>query len=198
MFKNKFFLIIFALAVLGILVYSLNTGSSKSAKKDYVSERKSLDENLKNDANSPLEDKSLFTGLKYFEPDSNFIQIADYQAVSEAEAINFMTTDGSKGELKKVMKATFSLGGKTFTVGIFQEGENFFLPFRDLTNDKETYGGGRYINIPAANVKGSKIEIDFNEAHNFYCAYNHTYVCPVPPPENLIDFEIRSGEKNLK
>jgi uncharacterized protein len=198
MFKNKFFLGVIALAILGILVYSLNTGSSKSATKDYLSERKSLDESLKNDKDSPVEDKSLFTGLKYYAPDSSFRLMADYQAVSDTEATNFMMTDGSKGELKKVMKATFALGGKTFTVGIFREGENFFLPFRDLTNGKQTYGGGRYINVAAANVKGNKIEIDFNDAHNFYCAYNHTYVCPMPPPENMIDVEIRAGEKNLK
>ena len=202
MFKNKVFLFIIALSVLGIIFYSLHTSEEKNSSKNYTSQlkdaRKELDKSLKNNTNSPIEDKSLFEGLKYYEPDSIFKITANYQEVSDTNKGAFMMTDSSKGELKKIAKVSFLLANKSFELILFQEDNNYFLPFRDLTNGKETYGGGRYINIPMKNLKGNKIEIDFNEAHNFYCAYNHTYVCPVPPPENFIKLEVKVGEKKLK
>jgi uncharacterized protein (DUF1684 family) len=68
-----------------------------------------------------------------------------------------------------------------------------FIPFRDNTKGKETYGGGRYLDvrIPA----NKELLIDFNQAYNPYCAYSHHYSCPVPPEENTIDVSIPAGEK---
>lgn len=61
---------------------------------------------------------------------------------------------------------------------------------------RETYGGGRYIdlNIPA----GKTIIIDFNKAYSPSCAYNYNYSCPIPPKENDLDIAITAGVKNLK
>ena len=71
--------------------------------------------------------------------------------------------------------------------------DHLFLPFTDNTNGVETYGGGRYIDlkIPAGNT----INIDFNKAYNPYCAYSDKYSCPIPPPENHLDIEIKAGIK---
>ena len=107
-------------------------------------------------------------------------------------------TDSTQTEIKKAGTATFSLDGKTFIVNVFDEGEYFLFPFRDLTSGKETYGGGRFINIPKDKLKDDKLEIDFNNAHNFYCAYNESFICPIPPKENLINTEIKAGEKKYK
>jgi uncharacterized protein (DUF1684 family) len=41
-----------------------------------------------------------------------------------------------------------------------------FLPFKDLTSGKETYGAGRYIDLDPKNEKDSQIEIDFNLAYH--------------------------------
>ncbi len=109
-----------------------------------------------------------------------------------------LMTDSTQSEIKKAGEATFMLNGENYTVSLFDEGKIYLLPFRDLTSGKETYGGGRYINIPKDNLVGDKIEIDFNNAHNFYCAYNERYVCPIPPKENFIKTEIKVGEKVYK
>ena len=42
-------------------------------------------------------------------------------------------------------------------------------------------------------VNGSPI--DFNMSYNPYCAYNTTYVCPLPPPQNHLALPILAGEK---
>ena len=71
-----------------------------------------------------------------------------------------------------------------------------FIPFTDLTNGKETYGGGRYIETtkPDSDV----LNLDFNYSFNPYCHYTTGYNCPIPPKENFLDLRIEAGEKKYK
>jgi uncharacterized protein (DUF1684 family) len=68
-----------------------------------------------------------------------------------------------------------------------------FIPFKDLTNGEDTYGGGRYLDLKIP--EGETILIDFNRAYNPYCAYNHNYSCPIPPFENHLKVKIEAGVK---
>ena len=70
--------------------------------------------------------------------------------------------------------------------------DGYFLPFRDSTSGKTTYGAGRYIDLEP-NPDGS-VTIDFNMAYNPYCAYNDSYSCPLPPVENWLQIPIEAGE----
>lgn len=78
-------------------------------------------------------------------------------------------------------------------------GGGLFLPFGDASNGRTTYGGGRYLydTIKGADLGAGKeqIVLDFNFAYNPSCAYNDRWVCPLPPPENRLEFAIRAGEK---
>lgn len=196
MFKNKVFLVIMILGIIGIMFYSL---SGSEGYVDIVKkQREQFLQNLMSENDSPVASLKDFSGIKYFEADKNLIIDADFKAESAEGQGMILMTDSTKTEIKKAGTATFSVNGKSFTVSLFDEGENFLFPFRDLTSGKETYGGGRFINIPKENLRGSTIEIDFNNAHNFYCAYNESYICPIPPKENFIDAEIRAGEKKYK
>lgn len=196
MFKNKFFLVIIILGIIGIMFYSLS--GSESYADTVKIQREDFLQNLKKENDSPIASLKDFSGIKYFEADKNFIIDADFKAESSEGQSMILMTDSTQTEIEKAGTATFSLNGKTFTISLFDEDEHFLFPFRDLTSGKETYGGGRFINIPKENLKGSTIEIDFNNAHNFYCAYNESYICPIPPKENFIDTEIRAGEKKYK
>jgi uncharacterized protein (DUF1684 family) len=72
-----------------------------------------------------------------------------------------------------------------------------FLPFTDETNGRETYGGGRYIDLREADFKNGSITIDFNKAYNPYCAFAGGYSCPKPPDENQLAIAIPAGEKKF-
>ncbi len=78
-------------------------------------------------------------------------------------------------------------------------GGGLFLPLKDETNGRDTYGGGRYLydTIKGADLGAgpSEIVLDFNYAYNPSCAYNHQWVCPLAPPENRLPFPIEAGEK---
>lgn len=67
-----------------------------------------------------------------------------------------------------------------------------FFPFTDETNGKETYGGGRYIDLRIPK-EGDSLVIDFNMAYNPYCAYSWQYSCPLVPAENQMDVEVPVG-----
>ena len=70
-----------------------------------------------------------------------------------------------------------------------------FLPFSDLTCGKESYIGGRYVDMKIQ--KGKTWTIDFNKAYNPYCAYNYEYSCPIVPLENDLNIEILAGVKKF-
>jgi len=76
-----------------------------------------------------------------------------------------------------------------------------FLPFRDATNGRETYGAGRYL-LDAA--KGAdlgpgrapnSLVLDFNFAFQPSCAFDPKWACPLAPPSNRLDLEVRAGER---
>jgi uncharacterized protein (DUF1684 family) len=82
-----------------------------------------------------------------------------------------------------------------------------FIPFRDGTNGTETYGAGRYL-VDAA--KGADLGaapgppeepdrwaliLDFNFATQPSCALDPRWACPLAPPENRLDVEVRAGER---
>jgi uncharacterized protein (DUF1684 family) len=76
-----------------------------------------------------------------------------------------------------------------------------FLPFRDATNGAETYGAGRYL-LDAAksadlggDVGGGTLILDFNFAFQPSCAFDPKWACPLAPPENRLDIEVRAGER---
>ncbi len=157
------------------------------------------------DARSPLKAGDL-KDLHFFAPDSSYKVFADFELLDETEPFRMPTYDGSAKEYVRYGIASFTLNGKPLKLTIYrsiqlmateQYKDYLFLPFTDLTNDKETYGGGRYIDLSTSSVKNNQVEIDFNKAYNPYCAYSSGYSCPVPPEENDLPVAVRAGEKNF-
>jgi uncharacterized protein (DUF1684 family) len=75
-----------------------------------------------------------------------------------------------------------------------------FVPFRDATNDTETYGAGRYLLDAAksADLGGDPVRrtlvCDFNFSYQPSCAFDPQWACPLAPPENRLDLAVRAGE----
>lgn len=195
MFKNKIFLGIFIVAILGIMYYSLNT--SANYPEEIKKSRQVYADNLLSENDSPIQNKETFSGFKYFEPDLKYKITATFKAINDSKEDLLLMTDSTSAKLKQAGIVSFELDGKNYQLTLFDEEDILLLPFRDLTNGKETYGGGRYINLKKKDLADDKIEIDFNQAHNFYCAYSENFVCPVPPKENTLAVEIKAGEKSV-
>jgi uncharacterized protein (DUF1684 family) len=78
-------------------------------------------------------------------------------------------------------------------------GGGIFLPFRDATSGRETYGGGRYLwdSVKGADLgsRDGRLTIDFNYAYHPSCTYDARWSCPLAPLENQLDVPIRAGER---
>jgi uncharacterized protein len=151
---------------------------------------------------APIKETEGFTGLNYFEPDVAYKVNTRLVLTKDTALYTIEMSDGQQESYERYAYADFKLKAKPVRLYLFKherEGKKpktLFLPFTDLTNGKETYGGGRYLDIDIS--KGTQVTIDFNLAYNPYCAYNTLYSCPVPPRENHIELEIPVGEKNFK
>jgi uncharacterized protein (DUF1684 family) len=167
--------------------------------------RKERDAFFRNHQRSPLipKEKKNFKGLKYYPFDSQYFfagRIERYilHINNPKYYATFLTNKGTNKRYLRYGKFHFRLDRKDYTIEIYKSilSDMLFIPFKDKTNGKETYEGGRYID--AEILPDYKMVLDFNEAYNPSCAYNEKFVCALPPRENMLEIEIRAGEKNFK
>ncbi|MCL6259513.1 DUF1684 domain-containing protein [Aquiflexum sp. TKW24L] len=203
--KANNILIIGVLAVIGLAVVYTMTGTENP--EVYVEkvekERDRQFKFIKFNIDSPLSEiqKKDFRELDFFLIDPKYKVRAKMIPLEEKKMIELPMTDGTVEKYLKHSFAEFELNGKPQKLLLLQsvkemDKRNFFLAFADETSGKETYGGGRYINI-RQDGKNS-ITIDFNMAYNPYCAYNPDFACPLPPKENIMLIPIPVGEKDYK
>ncbi len=177
------------------------------ALADILEFQKELNEEYKDPETSPLPDRYRkdFEGLDFFDPDTTYV--VEARLVRTPESLPFAMPTTTDRTSKNVVYgiAHFTLFGKKRQLEVYQDQElmqqekyrdYLFLPFTDDTNDKETYTGGRYIDLRIP--EGDVIQIDFNKAYNPYCAYNKKYSCPIVPSVNAIETEVRAGVKAFK
>jgi hypothetical protein len=92
-----------------------------------------------------------------------------------------------------------ALGGELTLYWIEGYGGGLFLPFRDATAGRETFGGGRYLldGIKGADLgtRRGRLVVDFNFAYHPSCAYSARWVCPLAPPENRVPRAVTAGER---
>ncbi|NNT73080.1 DUF1684 domain-containing protein [Flavobacterium sp. IMCC34852] len=177
--------------------------SAQETSKEF---QDTLNKEYGNREESPLteEDFKTFKGLDFFPINEKFIVEAQFTRTPNEKVFKMKTSTTRLPEYIKYGELSFSIDGKAFKLNLYQnidltkkEGyeDYLFLPFSDLTCGKESYIGGRYIDmrIPKTNT----VTIDFNKAYNPYCAYNHKYSCPIVPLENDLNIEILAGVKKF-
>ena len=145
---------------------------------------------------SPIGNKKMFTGLEYYEPDQDYrvmAKLAPYDGPEKELKLPY--TDGTTATYERMAYADFTVKGVPQRLLLLKNEGTVSVLFRDATSGLESYGGGRYIDIPTEEVQGNSLIIDFNDAYNPYCAYAPNYACPLPPPENTLTVAIEAGEK---
>jgi uncharacterized protein len=77
-------------------------------------------------------------------------------------------------------------------------GGGIFLPVKDATSGKESYGGGRYVldTVKGADLGGDPngLVVDLNFAYQPSCAYDDAWVCPLPGTGNILQATVAVGE----
>jgi uncharacterized protein (DUF1684 family) len=194
-----------AIIVIITIAYNIiNSGSTQTESVEDIASyktqiqgiRNDKDQYLKTDKESPIENKNAFQQLPYFAIDPTWRVTATIDKLKSGQKIEIQMTGGETEAYEPYGNATFEIGGKKYALKLFINAEGLlFLPFKDLTSGKETYGAGRYLDLDPQNIKGSQLVIDFNLAYHPYCTYNHTFTCPIPPAENFLPIAIKAGER---
>jgi uncharacterized protein (DUF1684 family) len=155
---------------------------------------------------SPLtdEDRKVFKTLEYFPISAKYFVIAQFTRTENEKTFEMKTTKERRPIYVKYVELAFTIDEKPFKLNLYKNIElskmeeykdYLFLPFSDTTNGKESYIGGRYIDMKVP--KSDTVAIDFNTAYNPYCAYNYKYSCPIVPLENVLDIDINAGVKKF-
>jgi uncharacterized protein (DUF1684 family) len=189
--------------------------------------RRQRDNLFLNHPQSPLnnEQRAAFTGLPYYEYDPVWRIAGELDLTVTPEQftvplpegdlrytrigrVSFNVARGAKSEEHKenAHPSLFAPRATLFLYWLEGYGGGLFLPFGDLSNGRETYGGGRYLydTIKGADLGGlldelptrSTFLLDFNFAYNPSCAYSPRWVCPLAPAENRLPFAVTAGERN--
>jgi len=173
-------------------------------KKTVMNTRADKDRFFGKSAESPLlpVQRLNFRGLSYFPPDISYKLEAVFTPLKSSQDFKIQTSSGRERVYITKGRLDFSYGNQKFTLMAYQEKDQtasypdeLFVPFTDTTNGKQTYGGGRYLDINSPGQGKRVVVLDFNLAFNPYCAYNHNYSCPIPPKENHLSIPIMAGEK---
>lgn len=162
-----------------------------------------IEAEFRDTAHSPLRagDRARFHGLERFAPDARYRVQARFRA-RQGEPFGMRTTTDRTPQYVAVGVLRFKLLGVKEQLTVYRNidlstkpgyEQYLFVPFTDLTNGTETYGGGRYLDLQGP--LGEVVELDLNRAYNPYCAYGGRYSCPVPPMENHLDLRVEAGVK---
>lgn len=192
--KKYIYLILFSILI--------SCGGNQQYIQEIASQRMKQNEEFFNKSSTPLDSHLFekFTGLKFFEIDEKYKVEATIEKLDQSPIFDLPHSHDRTKPYRVYGYATFKLNEKPYKLTLLEAvnkktGYDKFIliPFGDKTNGNETYGGGRYIDITIP--EGNKAIIDFNMAYNPYCAYSAQYTCPIPPKENILDVEIKSGQK---
>jgi uncharacterized protein len=116
-------------------------------------------------------------------PPSTLVEITNVTGHTESQELAGTLKFHFNG-VDAALRATKGAGGRLFVV------------FGDATNGRDTYGGGRFLDVPAP-VDGRAI-LDFNRAYNPPCAFTAFATCPLPPATNRLPFPVAAGERAPK
>ncbi len=142
-----------------------------------------------------------FDGPRFYPPDEKWRVQAklDREAPGTGQHVHLETSVGDLREFEVYGTFVFDADDGEQRLTAFRmvpeplDYDELFVPFRDATSGKETYGAGRYLDVPR--LESTDYVLDFNRAYNPLCAYSPRYNCPYPPPQNRLKIPVEAGEK---
>lgn len=147
----------------------------------------------------PVERRSEFVGLHYRPYDSSLRFIAPIDDAVAPDRLEVATSTDGVVPFERVGRVHLPVGDlDVWWLASYAGG--LFVPLKDATAGKATYGGGRYL---LDTVKGADLGrdphtgglvVDLNFAYNPSCAYDSSWVCPLAPVGNTVDVDVVVGE----
>lgn len=144
------------------------------------------------DQNNP--ERRKYLNVRWFAINDALRVQAKYHLLETPLTLTIVNVLGDSSEEPCEGYVEFSIGGnlcQLYPLSI-DDGKALWFMFKDGTNNKLTYNGGRFLTADAP--KDGLVTLDFNKAHNPPCAYTHFATCPLPPDMNRLPVDIIAGE----
>lgn len=93
----------------------------------------------------PFEERSKFTGLDYYLPNADYCFELELREHSEKKKLEIENTIGNVRNLIRWGEFRFKVGKEECKLQAYKDTiseERLFIPFRDITSGKQTYGAG--------------------------------------------------------
>jgi uncharacterized protein (DUF1684 family) len=136
-----------------------------------------------------------FNGLIFYPLDMNYRVMATWVPAKGKNTIDIPNVLGDVTATPVVGTVAFKINGQELRLAALggDASRGLFLVFNDLTANKDTYPGGRF--LETAPVANGTVVLDFNRAYNPPCAVTPYATCPLAPKENRLSAAIPAGEK---
>lgn len=136
-----------------------------------------------------------FKGISYFPTDSSWKIKAQFIKPAFKQHIIIKNALGQENPTELAGKIRFEYKGNFYTLDAISEGEYLLVVMGDNTSGISTYAAGRFLYIRKTDAEKDDFHIDFNMAYNPPCVFTPFATCPIPPPQNMLPFEVTAGEK---
>ncbi len=131
-----------------------------------------------------------------YDPDFRFVVSLDTDVFAERRTV----TTGTDGVVVFVLVGRVDMPavGTLDVWWLAGYGGGLFLPLKDATSGRGSYGGGRYIldTVKGADLGGDAqgLVVDLNFAYQPSCAYDEAWACPLAGPGNTVPVPVPVGE----
>ncbi len=160
-------------------------------------------EEFSNVQRSPLAAADIdgFEGLNYYFPKAELRFRTPFVAEAGTDTVSLTKRKGQVVPYIRRGKLAFTHENKVHHLEVFgpaetRGGDFLWLPFFDATSGKDTYGGGRYLDVKVD--PDGMVDLDFNYSYNPLCDYNpDKFNCTLPPAANKLPFAVEAGEQSF-
>ncbi len=139
-----------------------------------------------------------FPGIDYFDADDQWRIEARFEPYEPVRQIRILNILGMESDMPSPGAILFEKEGREWRLDALEEAPGaptLFVMFGDGTSGRESYGAGRFLDVPRP--VGGRLVIDFNRAYNPPCAFNEFATCPLPPEQNRLSLRITAGERKF-
>jgi uncharacterized protein len=162
--------------------------------------RDGRDELFARHPDSPLDEaaRASFPGLPYaaYDPSLRFEAALE---IAPPEHLDVPTAADGVVSLDRIGRVALGDLGRLDVWWVGGYGGGVFLPLKDGSAGRTTYGGGRYLldTIKGADLGGdhSRLVVDLNFAYHPSCTYDPRWSCPLAPEGNRLTAPIDAGEQ---
>ena len=162
--------------------------------------RDGRDELFAGHPDSPLDEaaRATFDGLPYA-PYDPALRFEARLAPAASQRLEVPTAADGVVPFERIGRVDLGGLGRLDVWWLGSYGGGIFLPLRDGSAGRGTYGGGRYLldTVKGADLggDGERLVVDLNFAYHPSCAYDPRWSCPLAPDGNRTEAPVPAGEQ---